>query len=251
MHHFFIPPDWIHGDDVILKDEIAHQLVRVLRSQPGDRIVVLDDSGREFRVRLDVVGPTQVRGTITDSAVSTSEPSTRVTLYQGLLKGDKFEFVLQKGTELGIAAFVPMACTRSVPRPRVFQEGKSRLTRWRRIITEAAEQSRRGRIPALEDPVDFFSACDEIEGRALIPWEQESTKNGLKSTLRRWKSDGCDSSSVDIFVGPEGGFTEEEVQYARNKGIVAVSLGARVLRAETAGIATAAAVLYEYGELGG
>ena len=250
MHHFFIPPDWIHGDDVVLKDDIARQLVHVLRSQPGDRIVVLDDSGREFRVRLDVVRPSQVRGTITDSAVNTGEPPTRVTLYQGLLKGDKFEFVLQKGTELGIAAFVPMTCARSVPRPRVFHEGNSRLPRWRRIITEAAEQSRRGRIPALGDPVDFFSACDRIEGRALIPWEQETTK-GLRSTLLNWKAEGCDSSSVDIFVGPEGGFTEEEVQYAGSKGIVAVSLGARVIRAETAGIATAAAVLYEYGELGG
>ena len=250
MHHFFIPPDWIDGDDVILKDQVAHQLVHVLRSHPGDRIVVLDDSGWELQVKLDVVTPKQVRGTITDSAASARETSTRVTLYQGVLKSDKFEFVLQKGTELGIAAFVPMACARSVSRPNVGREAGSRLTRWRRIITEAAEQSRRGRIPALEGPVDFFSVCEKIEGRAIIPWEQEGT-NGLKSTLQRWRSDGSYSPSVDILVGPEGGFTEEEVEYARNRSIVPVSLGERILRAETAGIVTAAAVLYEYGELGG
>ena len=245
MHRFFVSPDCIDGHDVTLPDNVARQLSRVLRFKPNDRIIVLDDSGWEYVVTLTAVDSNAAHGVVSDKRVSTGEPDVRLVLYQGMLKSDRFEFVLQKGTELGVSAFVPVSCARSVAR----SDSANRGVRWRKIITEAAEQSGRGRIPALEKPSEFFNACDNHEGLAIIPWEEEAD-TGLRSVLMRWKADGVDISSVSIFIGPEGGFTREEVEYARSKGVVTVSLGKRILRAETAGIATAAAVLYELGELG-
>ncbi len=245
MHRFFVSPDCIDGQDVTLPDNVARQLARVLRFKSGDRIIVLDDSGWEYVVTLTVVDPNAAQGVISDKRVSDGEPDVRLVLYQGMLKSDRFEFVLQKGTELGISAFVPVSCARSVAKG----DGANRSVRWRKIITEAAEQSGRGRIPILEKPSDFLSACDAHEGFGLIPWEEEADV-GLRAVLGRWKANELGISSVSILIGPEGGFTREEVEYARSKGIVAVSLGKRILRAETAGIATATAVLYELGELG-
>ena len=245
MHRFFVSPDCIDGQDVRLPDNVARQLSRVLRLKPGDRIIALDDSGWEYVVTLTAVDSNAAWGVVTDKQVSTGEPDVRLVLYQGMLKSDRFEFVLQKGTELGVSAFVPVSCARSVAKG----DSASRSVRWRKIITEAAEQSGRGRIPILKKPSEFFDACDAYGGLAIIPWEEEGG-TGLRSVLKRWKADDLGISSVSIFIGPEGGFTREEVEYARSKGIVAVSLGKRILRAETAGIATAAAVLYELGELG-
>jgi 16S rRNA (uracil1498-N3)-methyltransferase len=250
VHRFFVSPDEIDGDSVTLSGAPARQLARVLRFGPGERIVVLDDSGREYLVTLEAVSPNLVSGVITDRWASTGEPATRINLYQAVLKADRFEFVLQKGTELGVSVFVPILCARSVPRGRDKGWLENRYGRWRRIITEAAEQSHRGRIPVLENPVQFFGACDGVEGWAVIPWKHE-TSTGLKTALAEQKTRGWDGSAVGVFIGPEGGFTDEEIDYARARGIVPVSMGRRVLRAETAGIAATAAILYELNELGG
>ena len=250
MHRFFVSEDCIRGDEVTLSGDVSRQLARVLRSRPGDRIVVLDDSGWEYLVTLESVSPGQVRGVVTNRSASKGEPSVRITLYQAVLKADRFEYVLQKGTELGVTAFVPILCARSVPKGRGEAWTASRYARWRRIITEAAEQSHRGRVPTLYNPVEFYRACDEVEGPAIIPWEQEEG-TGLKTVLARWRLLGHDGPSVGVFIGPEGGFDQEEIDYARAKGIEPVSLGSRILRAETAGVAAMAAIMYELGELGG
>ena len=249
MHRFFVPPASLDGDAVTLEGSTAHQLFRVLRARAGDRIVVLDNSGWEHRVTLDEVGPTVARGTITDRMPSRGEPEARITLYQAVLKSDRFDFVLQKGTELGVSSFVPVYCARSVPRETGERRTTSRYPRWRRIITEAAEQSRRGRIPSLAPPVDFITACEIVQGTAIIPWEEES-ETSLKSALGEWNLHGSSSASLSVFTGPEGGFTSEEVEEARARGIAPVTLGRRTLRAETASIAALAAIMYELGELG-
>ena len=250
MHRFFVSPGSISGDAVTLSGPTSRQLARVLRSRPGAKIVVLDDSGWEYVVTLEKVSPDEVLGAVVDRQASRGEPRTRLTLYQGVLKADRFEFVLQKGTELGVSTFVPMICARSVPRMREKALTANRYARWRRIMTEAAEQSGRGRIPILEQSVDFFSACDNVEGPAIIPWEQEHG-TGLHTALKRWRLGNPDVSSLGVFIGPEGGFTKEEVEHARTRGIEPVSLGERILRAETAGIAVVAAILHDLGELGG
>ena len=250
MHRFFVPPEWIEDGTVVLSGGVARQLSHVLRTRPGDRITVLDDSGWEHLVTLTEVASDRTRGLVVERSRSVAEPSVRVTLYQGMLKADRFELVLQKGTELGASVFVPTLCARSVPRPRGESRESSRLDRWRRIVVEAAEQSGRGRLPKLREPVPFSEACDGVRGPAIIPWEGE-TEAGLKAALGQLRPNAGALASLGIFIGPEGGFTQEEVDQARAVGVVAVSLGRRILRAETAGVSVVAAVMYELGELGG
>ncbi len=247
MHRFFVPPDCIQGDAVALPGDVARQLARVLRARPGDQVIVLDSSGWEYQVTLTRVDAGLATGTVTGRQASQGEPQVRVTLYLGVLKGDKLELVLQKCTELGVAAFVPVFCARSVPRDRQGQWAEGRYPRWRKIIAEAAEQSRRGLLPSLEAPLEFQQACDTCQGLGLVPWEEERT-TGLRAALVGWRKGG---GPIGIFIGPEGGFTREEVDYARARGIVPVSLGRRILRAETASIAAVAAIMYDLGEMEG
>ncbi len=247
-HRFFIPPEWLTGDAVAIAGSQARQIARVLRMRPGDRLVVLDDCGWEFEVQLLVVQPELVRGEILSRRSATGEPHTRIILYQGMLKRDHFEFVLQKGTELGIAEFVPLITARTVALDRD-APGKKH-SRWQAIIQEAAEQSRRGRKPALRAAIPFAQACEEVSrcaGLKLLPWEEE-TQTGLRGVLRAAAPAGT-PTTVHLFIGPEGGFTPGEAGLAQDHGLLPVTLGRRILRAETAGLVATAAILYERGDL--
>jgi len=265
MHRFFVSPSAIRGNQVTLSGPVAHQIARVLRLRAGREIIVLDDSGWEHTVELQSVNPEEILGRMVQREEAAGEPHTQITLYQAVLKGERFEWVLQKGTELGIAAFVPLLCARNVVRePAAVQK---REKRWRTIIREAAEQSRRGRLPKLEQPLPFAAACRQVQAQAgpgLLAWEGEPAAS-LKQTLRADishdrpasaniqvpdRSGRLGFSSIQLLVGPEGGFTPEEVALARAHSIQPITLGRRILRAETAGIVAAAAVLYESGDLG-
>ncbi len=240
MHRFFIPPDWIHGDRITFFEPVAHQLRSVLRMQPGDVIVALDNQGWAYPVELTYIAKTQAEGTVTHRAPAASEPGLRLTLFQCVLKKDNFEWVLQKGTEIGVTAFVPVISQRTV----VGEVKTAKHDRWQRIITEAAEQSRRGRCPALHPPLPLTEAITQAAAHdlALIPWEGEST-HGLRAALETPRRRGVQSAA--LIIGPEGGFAPDEVALAINHNVHPVSLGPRILRAETAAIAAAALVIYE------
>ncbi len=240
-HRFFIPPDWLTPPRVTLSGDIARQLKTVLRLKPGDSIIVLDNSGLEWQVKLTRFDRAVVEGEITSQQASQGEPRVQLTLYQGTLKGQKFEWVLQKGTELGVSRFAPVICQRSVVAD-VAALAKKR-ERWQQIIREAAEQSRRGRLPQLEPALPLAEAVRQV-GSALIlmPWE-EAAGPGLKAILTETKA-----SAIAVFIGPEGGFTADEAALVRQAGGQVVKLGPRILRAETAGLAACAAILYEMNE---
>ena len=246
MHRFFVPPTHIEADRVTLTADASRQLSRVLRARAGDRIIVLDNSGYEYTVTLDAVTAQRSTGVINDRYLGEGETHLSITLYQGLMKADRFEYVLQKGTELGISRFVPIISERTVARNVV---SPNRLTRWGKIIREAAEQAGRCRLPELEETLSYAEACDAISKPAIIGWESERD-TGIRDTLRRLKAGVKDARSISIMIGSEGGLDEDEVEYALSRGITPVSLGRRILRAETAGIIAAAAVLYEMGEMG-
>ena len=248
MHRFFVPPECIDGDEAVVTGTAARQLATVLRAAPGDRIALLDDTGVEYLVTLSRVGPKEAAGVVTGRAVDAGKPSAPITLYQALLKADRFEQVLQKCTELGVARFVPVVTERCVPRVDE-RWAANRYPRWRRIVTEAAEQSGRRRIPALEAAVDLKEACDAAEGVRIIPWEEERA-TGLRAALKAAGREAA-RGGVSVFVGPEGGLAADEIQLAASRGIAPVSLGPRVLRSETAAMAAVAAIQYELGELGG
>lgn len=252
MHRFFIPPDWIDGDRISFEGAVVHQLTRVLRMQPEDRVIVLDDSGWEQEVVLVHLGPDRVVGHIVEKRLAQGEPRTKISLYQSVLKGQRFELVLQKGTELGVVEFVPVISSRCILSS--LDDVSRKAERWQRIILEAAEQSGRGRLPRLRAALMFPRACGRAKrlgGLSLIPWEEEHTI-GLRQALR---PDGANEQrgarpfSVSLFVGPEGGFTAEEIDVAKGYGIVPIGLGPRILRAETAGLATVSAIFCELGDM--
>ncbi len=246
MHRFFVPPHSIKESRVVLRGTIVHQIRDVLRMRPGDDIVLLDNSGWAQRAELVTIDRDAVRGRVVEKWKLETEPQTRITLYQGLLKGQKFEWVLQKGTEIGIIAFVPVMAARCVI-STVNDVSAARVERWERIIVEAAEQAGRAALPHLSNAIMLPHACEQAgrAGLALIPWEGERSR-GLREALQ----DVPKSKEIGLFIGPEGGFTEEEIATAQERGVIPVSLGPRILRAETAGLVAASAILYELGDLG-
>jgi len=252
MHRFFVPSGWIQGNNVTISGPQAHQIAHVLRMRPGDEIIVLDNSGWEIETRLVRVERTGVRGEVQHRRLAGGEPRTKISLYQGVLKSKGFELVLQKGTELGVVEFVPVIAERCV----LFDLDAVEKTRprWEKIIQEAAEQCRRGRKPALRSPLLYPQACEQARnsgGISLIPWEEEQQVD-LRSLLRSAPFGPQQSGmpfTVNLFIGPEGGFTPDEATIARRYGLTPVTLGPRILRAETASIAATAAILFELGDL--
>ncbi len=245
MHRFFVPAEWLQGGRARLQGPVAQQISRVLRLQPGAEVGLLDGSGKEYVARLDLFGPGRVEGRLVRVREGRGEPRLTLTLYQGLLKGEKLEWVLQKCTELGVATFVPVLTRRAVAREP--DGGPLRVERWRRIVQEAVEQSGRTKLPEVCPPIPFDKACDDVLSHGamgIIAWEREETA-GLQRALSRAPLD-----SLSLFIGPEGGFDPAEVEYARSRGIVPVGLGPRILRAETAAVAVVAAVMYQAGEMG-
>ena len=242
MHRFFVPPEWLRGESVSLEGPVAHQLARVLRAQPGQRIVLLDNSGLEYEVELTRVAARTAEGRVLARRPGVPEPEVSVHLYQGALKGEKLDWVLQKGTELGVRSFTITHCARSVTR----EARLARLERWRRIVTEAAEQCGRSRLPGLRSPLPLGQALAEAPGVKLLLWEAERA-TGLADALARHGG----AAAFSLFTGPEGGFEEGEVEEARRSDAEVVTLGRRTLRAETASIVATTLVLHHAGELGG
>ncbi len=243
MHRFFLPADWLAEGTVTITGKLVHQLRHVLRLGAGDLITVLDNSGWEYEVELQKVDGSKVKGRVISKSPAVAEPGTKITLYQALLKGSNFEFVLQKCTEIGVADFVPVVCERCVGGE---PDGR-RLSRWRSIIIEAAEQSRRGKLPVLHNPISFTKSCRSASGISLLPCEGERIRS-ISDVLRVYHQTEK-TPTFSIFVGPEGGFSPHEVDIAQSCGVVPVSLGPRILRAETAGLVAAAVALYEFGEM--
>ena len=241
-HRFFITPVEQRGASICLTEGQSEQAARVLRLAPGDLVVVLDGSGEEWLVQLEVVTRRLTRGTVIDARRALGEPETAITLYQALVPREKFEFVLQKGTEIGVSAFVPIVTTRSVARAPL---EPSRLARWQSIVREAAEQAHRGRLPRVFQARPFSAALAEREPSRLGFLASPSAQQPLAEALGTVRA----GQAFDLWIGPEGGFTDDEVALARAANLSVVSLGPRILRTETAGLVLAAIVLYEAGEL--
>jgi 16S rRNA (uracil1498-N3)-methyltransferase len=239
-HRFFVPGASHDLHRVTFSAEQAKQISNVLRLKPGDTVVAFDGSGDELVVRLTEIGRSVV-GDVIEQWVNTAEPAMTLTLYQGLLKGAKFELVLQKCTEIGVSRFVPTVSERAVPA----EPSDARQSRFQSIVREAAEQSGRGRVPEIVAPVSLPQALDQAtaEGPVLFAWE-EAHDGGVANAqpLERVKR-------ASLFVGPEGGFTAAEAGRARDAGAAIVSLGPRIMRAETAAMVGAALVLFHAGEL--
>src|SRR5215213_2784851 len=282
-YRFFVDSGAIHGRDVLLEDgELTHQIGTVLRLRPGEKITLLDNSGWQHVVTLHTVEHGRVAGSIERKELAGGEPRTKLTLYVGLMRPERFEWVLQKGTELGVSSFVPLICERSTIAD-ANELSTNKLERWNRIMREAAEQSRRGKLPRLAPALFLPAACDQAaqRGTALLLWEGSGVPS-LRSVLQKAEGRGqadketrrpgdkdqhsvpfspapllplspssaspatpAHPFSVALFSGPEGGFSAGEFETAMRYDMIAVTLGPRTLRAETAPIVATSAILYE------
>jgi 16S rRNA (uracil1498-N3)-methyltransferase len=243
MSRFFVDADQIIGGEIrIVSPRDVRHLTRVLRAAPGDRVEVSDSAKWEYDaafLRLED-GAAVLR--ILDRQRFAREPGLRIALFQGLPKAGKMDMIIQKSVELGVAEIYPVACARCVAAGEAVSE--HRLARWRKISAEAAKQCRRGLAPRVHSLLAFDAALSAMRGSALMlfPYECE-TERSLKSCLRglAGKPDG-----VALIIGPEGGFSREEAGALISAGAVSVSLGAAILRTETAGPAAVAMILYEF-----
>jgi 16S rRNA (uracil1498-N3)-methyltransferase len=209
---------------------------------------LLDGAGFEYPATLTAVGKDSVEVSLGERRPGRSEPVVHVRLYLSLLnKPDKFEWALQKCTELGVSEIVPLEASRSVSGG---PSSESRYERWERIVREAAEQSGRCRLPVMARSTSFSdvvreeSVCSRSRSGHLALFPTLEAATSLKAVLSAERA-----NSVSIFIGPEGGFTPAEVDTARNSGLCPVTLGPRTLRAETAAVAALTMIMYELGDL--
>lgn len=245
MHRIFIEPDHIEEDRAILLGEPLHKVRTVLRMEPQETLTILDGLGTEYACRIVSLSSKQGLLQIIQKKNAVGEPDRKVYLGQALPKSDKMDFVIQKAVELGVAAVYPFVSLRSVPR---YDSGRKsrRVERWRKISLEAAQQSDRGVVPAVSEPVSFAAVLSRYSADGLnLILHQESGARSLRAVL----SDAAAKESVFFLVGPEGGFDSEEIADAREKGFEPVTLGKRTLRTETAALTFLSIVQYEFGEI--
>jgi len=251
MNRFFVVSKDIIGTSAVITGREAHHIVKVLRMKPGNRLLVCEGEGYEYEGQIDRIEGDRVFVKIIKVRRSTAEPPLTVILAQGLTKKmDKFELVVQKSTELGVSRVVPLLTERTVVRLSKDKSG-SRRERWQKIALEAAKQSQRAKVPGVDFPTDLRTFLEAIprDMLCLMPWEGEQAVS-IREVLR-WEKENNFRRPAALLIGPEGGFSPEEVDYARRSGAVPVSLGPRILRSETAGIVALGIILYELGDLGG
>lgn len=238
MHRFFIPVTAFQSEVVEFPPECARQMAQVLRLTPGCKVIALDGSGSEAVVEITQISARQANGVVLGWQKNESEPALHLTLGLALTQREKFEWTLQKVTEVGVSKIVPLVTRRSlVQQPSQVLE---KYPRWQRILQEAAEQSRRGIVPVLDEPKvlpDFIPQSREYD-LALIAWEGETQRLLHQAVL----PSAC-QKRAGLLIGPEGGWEWEEVQQAGQAGWLPVSLGRRILRTETAAIVAAALLI--------
>ncbi|GAB6100248.1 16S rRNA (uracil(1498)-N(3))-methyltransferase [Halanaerocella petrolearia] len=247
MNHFFVTPDDIRGDQVLITGSDVGHITRSLRLRAGDEITVADGQGDKYLVELVHSSDEVVEGQIKEELAQLVESEVEITLVHGLPKRKKkMDLIVEKCTELGVDRIIPALTKRTVVK-LTDKKAKKRQDRWQKVALAAAKQSRRAKIPTVEEVIDSSDVSSLLADYdlALIPWEDEDTR-GIKEMLQEEKP-----KRVIIFVGPEGGFSSEEVSKVKEAGMKPVSLGPRILRSETAGITAVALAQYEIGDLGG
>jgi len=244
----YSPPIPEESSAIELADDTVRYLRSVLRLGPGDEVLFFDGTGWEYRAVIERLESRGASARIVARQRVPLEIPVRVTLAQALPKGDKMEFIVQKATELGAARIIPFRSSRTIPR-RTEERAAKRLERWRRIAAEAAEQCGRGDVPEITGTVSYAEALGMARPGSvkILFWESE-TERSVREILKTEKT----RSAKEFFlvVGPEGGFSGEEAQTAREAGFITTSLGALVLRVETAALAILAIFQYECGLIG-
>lgn len=237
---FFIAPEALQVDPVIIEGDAHHHLRNVLRVKPGAKVLLLDGNGNYCSTEIVSIEAKQSTAKVLGRG-NKPHQGLKITLMQALPKGDKFDLVLQKGTELGIHHFQPVLTEHAVPNLSP-QRMQKRAQRWQRIVSEAARQSRRYTLPEVAQPLPLEEVlAEQSSAFKLILWE-----SGAVPIAQSLPSDP--PSEVQILIGPEGGFSNQEIALATEAGFQAIHLGPRILRTETAGLAATPILQYLYGD---
>ena len=244
MPTFFVASEAIVPPTVRITGPLLQHLRASLRLQPGELLTVTDERGTRYRAEIAEVSIGTLIGRILDTTSAPPKTSPSIVLAQSLLKGEKMDWVIQKATELGVARIAPVLASHSVVRPRA-DRIEHQLARWQRIALEAAQQSERWSVPVIDEP-------------ATVPHLLSTSKTAAVKILLAERSDGASLSNLPLhndgdvwlLIGPEGGWEEAEFRHMREQGFVGVTLGPRILRAETAAIAALTILQSRLGELG-
>ena len=239
MPRFFVEKESIFSDKIVIGGEDAKHISLSLRAKVGEKMTLCDGEGTDYECEISGITKNEVTFSVSEKVENSSEPDVCITLYQALVKSDKFDFIVQKCTELGVSRIVPVATDRCVSRPDDASLGK-KIARWNKIAKEAAMQSGRGRVPVVEDAVSFDEALRRIkdadcgfvcyEAQPHIPINEIYGKCGSHH-------------EIAFLVGPEGGISDAEVRRTLEKDVLLASLGPRILRAETAPLCVMSALM--------
>ena len=242
MSRFFVEPTDVYDKEIIVsqKSDVKH-IKKVLRMKVGDSVEISDGQVWEYEGEILVIDDDQVVVKIMDKQKFAREPEIDITLFQGVPKSGKMELIIQKNVELGVKKFVPTFMDRTVVSG--IDKYKKKIERYNTIAMEAAKQCRRGIIPVVTDPVKFNSVLEELSEFDIVLFPYENENN---FTIKDYLSNLKDKpKKIAIIVGPEGGFSDNEVNSLKEKNIYSVTLGNTILRTETAGMAAVAMTMYQ------
>lgn len=245
MHRFFVSAESIAGDEVIIRGPDVNHIRNVLRLKAGDRIAVLDGMGHQYQVCLKKVFKDEVRGAVVDKQIFQSESPVKIWMGQALIKGNRFDNLIRKSVELGVHAIFPLNAERCVTRLKS-EETERKIKRWQKIAQEAAKQSGRTAVPAVNPRILSLQAfCEETRGcdLKLVFWEQES-----KTRIRDLDTKKP-VESIAFLAGPEGGWAGSEIEEVRQHGFQTVTLGPRILRADSASLVILSILQNVWGDL--
>ena len=246
MAKFFVNIEDVFENEIHIKGKDVNHIKNVLRLPIGKEILINDRQGKDYKCIIKLMNADLVSADIVERLEDTTEPIVETCLFQSLIKGEKMEFVIQKAIEIGVTMIVPIITERCIVKIESEKKLNNKCERWQKIAESAAKQSKRGIIPEVMTPMSFNEALTFAKERleiACIPFENEKAHH-IKNYLRN-----CSAQSIGVFIGPEGGFTDEEITLASNSGVSSITLGRRILRSETAGIVTLANIMYEMGEI--
>lgn len=241
MPRFFV--DSLEKDIIEISGGDARHIALSLRMKTGERLMLCDGKGTDAECEIKEICPESVMLSVISRCASKAEPKTEVVLYQALPKFDKFEYIVQKSVELGVSRIVPVLTSRCISRPDEKTMAK-KIERLQKIADEAAKQSGRGKIPEVSGLLSFKNAVKEMSTAKLPILFFEHAEEPLSEHMKK-HSEG----NIAILIGAEGGFSDEEAEYAVQNGVYSASLGPRILRCETAPIAAISAIMYAAGEM--
>ncbi|MBR5515801.1 MAG: 16S rRNA (uracil(1498)-N(3))-methyltransferase [Clostridia bacterium] len=242
MPRFFVDKNNITDNQIKITGVDVNHIKNVLRMKPGEEIFVCNGEGTDYTCVISSLEREEIALDILSSSPSDTELNQKLYLFQGLPKSDKMELIIQKAVELGVYEIIPVQTMRAIVKIDAKKEDK-KIARWQQISEAAAKQSGRGIIPRIHHPMNFKDAllyATTLEA-AIIPYENAKGMENTKEIISSFK----DKASVGIFIGPEGGFDESEIELAVSKNIIPVTLGKRILRTETAGLTILSVLMFQ------